>query len=448
MPGNYGLPQGPLSAWLGVRDANQRAGLVDTQNTIGQMGILAKIQAMQQQDQLRGILSSDMPVEAKQKALMSVPGGMGILKQLADMQNTGVRGALDSARIQDLQTKGAISGQEQKAKGMLANLLSPGGSFGQGTEMERPNAQVVPNMTDEQAIELGRRLRDEAKAQGREETPTRINVPNSANVRALAVASGNALPRGGMAEILKQTGAGMAPMTPYQQENLRLRQAQLDKPPASRPLVAMPDPNDPSKAVFGTPQAGQAAFAPGAGGILNSQTIRERQLGNQLGTTIKPHLEVVNAYQRFEEIRSTGDNSQANQFLAEQLKEMAARGTRALPKAELERILGSGDLGNDWIGRASNMITQMAAGVRTPSIDKRLNDLADAMAGASAKRIGQEMQNIRAAAPTGVNLDNITGSKPRIYGRFIITPTGKVHTFANAAQAQAKLQEAAQKVGE
>ncbi len=180
--------------------------------------------------------------------------------------------------------------------------------------------------------------------------------------------------------------------------------------------------------------------------VLSNENVRERQLATGLEAVKKPHLDVLNAYQRYGEIRNTGDNAQANQFLAQQLMKMATTGQRAIPKAELERILGSGDLGNDFIGRAANMVSQMAAGVRTPTIDKRLNDLADAMGKASADRIGQEIQNTIARTPPGVDPTRVVGAKPTIYGRFIITPSGKVHTFASPQEAQAKLQEAAKVV--
>lgn len=182
--------------------------------------------------------------------------------------------------------------------------------------------------------------------------------------------------------------------------------------------------------------------------FLSNENVRERQLATQLERVKAPHLEVLNAYQRYEGIRATGDNAQANQFLAQQMMKMATTGQRVIPKAELERILGSGELGNDWVGRAANMVSQMVSGVRTPTIDRRLNELADAMARSSADRIGQEIHNTRARTPPGVDPARVVGSKPTIYGRFIVTPTGKVHAFASSAEAQAKLQAAAQIVGE
>lgn len=182
--------------------------------------------------------------------------------------------------------------------------------------------------------------------------------------------------------------------------------------------------------------------------FLSNENVRERQLAAGLEKVKVPHLEVLNAYQRYEQIKGTGDNSQANQFLAQQLMQMSKTGQRVIPQKELERILGSGDLGNDWIGRGANMVSQMASGVRTPTIDRRLNELADAMAKASAERIGQEIQNTVARTPPGVDPSRVVGGKPAIYGRFIITPTGKVHTFGSSAEAQAKLNEASKVMGQ
>lgn len=240
------------------------------------------------------------------------------------------------------------------------------------------------------------------------------------------------------------------------EENLAARKelirltASLRQPPQDRPVSIVGD-DGAARLVRQSNVAaweGKTPAASSLGGILNSQTVRERQLSTKFLDSIKPYQETMKSYQNFEEMRKTGDNSQANQLLAQQLVDMGRRGTRALPKAELERILGSGDLGNDWIGRAGNMLTQMAAGVRTPSIDKRFNDLADAMAHAAAKRISQEIQNTRARTPAGMNAENVVGKSPVIYGKFIITPRGKIHEFGSADEAQAALDNAAQVMGQ
>lgn len=89
MPDVFGRP-GPLDIYLAGRDRNQlmgqRAALAGAQVAEHGMGILAKIQAMGQQKQLQGILSSNIPIEEKQKALMSTPAGIPLAGALAQLQ--------------------------------------------------------------------------------------------------------------------------------------------------------------------------------------------------------------------------------------------------------------------------------------------------------------------------------------------------------------------------
>lgn len=176
------------------------------------------------------------------------------------------------------------------------------------------------------------------------------------------------------------------------------------------------------------------------GGVLSNQNQRERQIASALDRTLKPHRDVLDAYQRYEEVRASGDTSQANQMLAAQINQMSKTGTaRYLNKADLERQLGTTFEGGDIGTRISNLVSQYATGTRTAETDRKLNAIADAMALASAKRMGQEMQNARASAPAGANADNITGAQPRIYGRYIIAPSGRVFSYKDAAEAQGKL---------
>jgi len=92
---DFNLPRGPLSAYLGVRDANQRAGLRDTQNAAGLMGILQHAQQMKMQQQdmqdneaIKGILSqSNGNIEAAIPQLAKIgPKGMAVAGQLAQVQ--------------------------------------------------------------------------------------------------------------------------------------------------------------------------------------------------------------------------------------------------------------------------------------------------------------------------------------------------------------------------
>lgn len=86
MANAYGLPDGPLAAYLSVRDQNGRASLVDTQNSVGQVGILQHIQAAQQAQQVRGIMANAKSPEDAIPALMQAgPVGLqtaGVIAQL------------------------------------------------------------------------------------------------------------------------------------------------------------------------------------------------------------------------------------------------------------------------------------------------------------------------------------------------------------------------------
>jgi hypothetical protein len=326
----------------------------------------------------------------------------------------------------------------------------PGDAFLPGaprTGLSQPDATFLDDAAAIKAVQ-------DASARGE---PYTAGVPNKGTLSSLAMQMDPAIGRAVLGQM-----QGPKPMTEYQramvpvaQQNAETRAGQLDarlsQPGRTRQVVGV---DAKGNQVIHTVDAetgsiiNSVASGTQAPSVLNNANVRERDLAKSLDVLKKPHLDVLNAYQRYEEIRGTGDNSQANQFLAQQLMKMATTGQRAIPKAELERILGSGDLGNDWMGRAANMITQMASGVRTPTIDKRLNDIADAMARSSADRIGQEIRNVRARSPEGVDPDRVVGNKPTIYGRFIITPSGKVHAFSSSQEAQARLDEAAQKIGQ
>lgn len=447
-----GLYGPSMGGFFAQEDANVAARSKRLQDQVVQQGLLSKLKQEQEAKQAQQtIMNSQSAEDAISKlqrlgtsSAMSIADKLSLqLQHKAQTANFGVTGDLhkaqaleaDQSRQIKVQQLSDMQNQGIAKQGLMQQLTQS--QYGGATAPGGPAPQLYSN--DAEAISSMK----QAEASGQ---PFRGDVNNPNVTKALAVGAG---PSG--TEILRQMRPGGAGgMSEYQQENLRLQQDRLNKPKEYKPdtLVPVPDPTDPTKAVYGQRQAGQPAFAPGAGGLLNNNTIRERQISNQLETSVKPHTDVMNAYQRYNEVRGTGDNSQANQMLAQQIMQMSKTGQRVIPKAELERILGSGELGNNWMGRASNMISQMAYGVRTTDIDNKLNAVADAMAKASADRIGQEIQNARARTPSGANPDNIVGNKPRIYGRFIITPSGRVHTFASSAEAQAKLQSAAQQVGQ
>lgn len=401
---------GALAGMRAEEENTRQGNLAQLQQMKGSIDILSHFQKQKQEQELRAALAN-----GDTAALMKIPGGIEILGKLATQKNASVTGDLNRARLGEIQRKGEVSNREQSALGALSSLVS-GGGFQSNNPGEMAPTQVMSDPAAAERAAMEQYQKDP-------NTPFAIDVPNPAHVKGLALAAGSALPRSAAAAMLNPGGVGNKPMTDYQQENLRLQEARLNRP---EKLVAVPDPNDPSKAVFGPRESGAAAFAPGSGGLLNNQTIRERQLATQLNSTIKPHLDVINSYERFENIRATGDNSQANQFLAMQLMQMSKTGQRALPDKEIQRILGSGAVGGALLGRLQEFLSQAASGRRSTEIDTRMNDLANAMMNSTAERIGQEMKNSRASIPAGANPDNVTGSKPRIYGRYIITNTGNV----------------------
>ncbi len=274
------LPPG-LAGFMATRQFNQNADTANLNQMSGITGILAKLQSAQMDQELRAALASGDP-----KRLAKIPGGLEILNKLATMKNTDITGQLHTAQIGKINREAGIADQEQRAKGALANLMSGSGSFGQGTDMERPGAQVFPN--DAEAI----RAMQAAEASGQ---PFTGNVPNPGNVRALTLAAGNAIPRGASAELLKQLGPQKpaALPAPFNLSPGQTRYGPDGKPIVSLPdrpspsttrLVPVPDPNDPSKAVFGTPAEGGAAFAPIKAGALSIMGGRESVFLNRVLT--------------------------------------------------------------------------------------------------------------------------------------------------------------------
>lgn len=192
-----------INVWDNFRKG-QEAGFAPQREAMtqatGAIGILGAIQKMQADAQLRGILSSDLPPEQKQQALMKIPGGIDILGKLATQQHAGITGALQQAQLGEIQRKGKISGDEQAAKGALANLIA-GGGYQQNNPGEMPPTQVMTDPAAAERAAIERYQKDP-------NTPFAIDVPNPANVKGLAIAAGNALPRSAAAAILNPSGAG------------------------------------------------------------------------------------------------------------------------------------------------------------------------------------------------------------------------------------------------
>lgn len=142
----------------------QQGAMQGQDQKLKQLIFMAQLQK-QQQDQADA--QQRMQLQREQLAQQG-------LLQNAQISNYG--------RLADADARKAATEEDQRvALGKLAGLLTPQGSFGKGTDMERDNAQVRPGMTEDEAIQLGRQLRDQGNP------PTTINVPNPGMVQSLAL---------------------------------------------------------------------------------------------------------------------------------------------------------------------------------------------------------------------------------------------------------------------
>lgn len=89
MPNTLGLPPGPLSAYLGVRNANQEAGLNTIQQAAGAQGILAKMQAEQKDRALRSELTALGP-NPTQESLAQIAAKYAAPKDIMQSQQTSL----------------------------------------------------------------------------------------------------------------------------------------------------------------------------------------------------------------------------------------------------------------------------------------------------------------------------------------------------------------------
>lgn len=214
---DFGGPYPPgLAGFMATRTANDAASNSSLQNAAGQIGILSKIQAMQQQQQLQGLLSSSMPMEEKQAALMRTPGGLGILKQIQEMASAQQLGKLREAQIGDYgrkadveQRKQGIEDQRGAAVSALAGMYSPATYDRPGqTPVSRVLPAITPNTDqtaeDNAAIEAFKA--SGATAPGA--APMSMVAPNKEAIQGLAI---QADPKSAIQAILKaQNPAGFA----------------------------------------------------------------------------------------------------------------------------------------------------------------------------------------------------------------------------------------------
>lgn len=167
-------------------------------NAVQGVGILSHLQQQQELNKVRGILSSDLPEQAKMGELAKSPAGMAVLKQFADIQNTGITGALHMGQLGELRRKEALANTEQQYKGALIQQLSQS-QYGGATAEGGPKPQMFSN--DAEAI----KAMQEAESSG---TPFRGDVNNPNTTKALLAGAGNSIPRGTANLIAGQPGNG------------------------------------------------------------------------------------------------------------------------------------------------------------------------------------------------------------------------------------------------
>lgn len=219
---------GPAAAYFGVRDKNQQLGdqaqAAQFQQATSLMGLIQAKQKMEQEQVLRGSLA-EFQKTGDPRPLMSMPGGMTILKQFQDLQNSGVTADLHRAQIGNYgrlaaedARKAAIDTTQRAHVTSLQDLFNP--QTYARPELTHPADIVAPN--EAAAIEALK----QAEARGQ---PFTAQVPNPSAIRANVIGAGSALP----AQVGKELLQGMTPkpaMTPYQRESLDLRREALDKP--------------------------------------------------------------------------------------------------------------------------------------------------------------------------------------------------------------------------
>ena len=114
MPTTLGLPPGPLSAYLGVRNANQDAGLNTVQQGVGMQGILAKINAAQKDRAFRNDLNTLGPNPTNESLVQiasKYAGPKDIMQFLTEREKANLaakKGSLGQAWTYTIDDKGKV----------------------------------------------------------------------------------------------------------------------------------------------------------------------------------------------------------------------------------------------------------------------------------------------------------------------------------------------------
>ena len=195
-----GMPPG-LQGYLLTRQLNDQQSERGMLSSVHAANVISQFQQMADQKQARDALSNnDIP------ALLKTKTGIDMYRKMAESNNLGITGQLHSAQIGEINRKAATDAQELQARGALTNLVSSGG-YQQNNPQAMPPTQVMQDPASAEAAAIAQYRKDP-------NTPFAIDVPNPANVRALAIASGSHLNRSAAASMLNPKDGSITPGAP------------------------------------------------------------------------------------------------------------------------------------------------------------------------------------------------------------------------------------------
>ncbi len=216
-------------------------------------------------------------------------------------------------------------------------------------------------------------------------------------------------------------------------------------PPQQRQPMTRPDENgyllergDNGRWSNAIDQSGNPIKA-GTAGMLSSQNQDERRRRTEYVRSIAEPERQLRSFEQYEQAKETwrkGDKvPQAYVAAAQQLIQMS-RGNAKF-KGDLDQALGGGNIAQRVWGSLSRVATGEPSGEQLQDLDTIMN----ALALASARNIGMVTRNAYSDAKAGrINTNKVIGA-PRVYGSFLILPTGETKRLKsnNAALKAANL---------
>lgn len=371
--------------------AAQERRRAEQMGKLQQMGILQgmqeKMRVRQEEDKLRGILSSDLPEAQKMEALKRSPGGIGILQKMAEIQKRE------------------------------APVFAPAGSVpyvGGVAQTQIPFAPQRPERPEATPPDLKLLQAYEAMPEGH---------PQKAMLKKIIDAKGF-----GREEALR-LGAELRPAPVPRQE------------PAPS-LVYRRNPDGSTSAVdFRTGKEVKDVMPPGALTADIRGTRNEDQFVNrQYNASSKPSREILGAAETYRAVRATGDSAQSA-VLAADVLQRAARGGGKIFKGEADKILGGGYRGGSVDERFANYLSQLGSGSPTDATLRKLDQLMDAVESASIHQIANQARYFAGQVKGGSKQELMRAiGRPFVHGRYVVAPDGTVAVAKDneAAQAWAK----------